>query len=210
MAKRRRFSGGVTLHSHLLMDGEWTVTRPGKRLPPRLQHQVRVVLGTRDGTAWGLRLHQLDLVATSAEPELVGHLGPDLLHEDLDRAEAGRRLLVDPATPLVSAVLDQTRVAGLGNLWANELAFILGVSPWTPIGEVDVPRLVDRAATALRHSATVEGAYQVTTGLNRRGETHWVAGRQRRNAARKFRNRLALHLLRQQWHQNFRDRRNTE
>lgn len=180
----QRFSGGVTLHSHLLMDGEWTVTRPGKRLPPRLQHQVRVVLGTRDGTAWGLRLHQLDLVATSAESELVGHLGPDLLHEDLDRAEAVRRLLVDPATPLVSAVLDQTRVAGLGNLWANELAFILGVSPWTPIGEVDVPRLVDRAATALRHSATVEGAYQVTTGLNRRGETHWVAGRQRRPCLR--------------------------
>jgi NADH dehydrogenase/endonuclease-8 len=81
-------------------------------------------------------------------------------------------------------VLDQTRVAGLGNLWANELAFILGVSPWTPIGEVDVPRLVDRAVTALRHSATVEGAYQVTTGLNRRGETHWVAGRQRRPCLR--------------------------
>ena len=39
-----RFSGGVTLHSHLLMDGEWSVTRPGRRLPQRLQPDVRVVL----------------------------------------------------------------------------------------------------------------------------------------------------------------------
>ena len=179
-----RFSGGVTLHSHLLMDGEWSVTGAGKRLPPRLQREVRIVLETPTGTAWGLRLHQLDLVATDQESRVIGHLGPDLLHDDLDRPEAVRRLLTDPATPLVSALLDQTRVAGLGNLWANELAFLMGVSPWTPIGEVDVPRLVDRAVTALRHSATVPGAYQVTTGTGRRGESHWVAGRQRRPCLR--------------------------
>ena len=47
-------------------------------------------------------------------------------------------------------------MAGFGNLWANELAFLTGVSPWTPIGDVDVERLVERAATMLRHSATVE------------------------------------------------------
>ncbi|WP_292605208.1 DNA-formamidopyrimidine glycosylase family protein [Nocardioides sp. REDSEA-S30_B4] len=179
-----RLSGGVTLHSHLLMDGEWSVTGVGKRLPPRLQRDVRVVLETSTGTAWGLRLHQLDLVATDQESRVIGHLGPDLLHDDLDRPEAVRRLLTDPGAPLVSALLDQTRVAGLGNLWANELAFLVGVSPWTPIGEVDVPRLVDRAVAALRHSATVAGAYQVTTGTGRRGESHWVAGRQRRPCLR--------------------------
>lgn len=180
-----RFSGGVTLHSHLLMDGEWSVTRPGRRLPQRLQPDVRVVLETTEGsTAWGLRLHQLDLVATAEESRLVGHLGPDLLHDDLDVAEAVRRLRADPEVPLVSAMLDQTRVAGLGNLWANELAFILGRSPWTPVGEVDVERLVALAARALRHSALVPGAYQVTTGTGRRGESHWVAGRQRRPCLR--------------------------
>lgn len=179
-----RFSGGATLHSHLLMDGEWTVTRPGKRLPPRLQRDVRVVLGTATGTAWGLRLHQLELVATADEDRVVGHLGPDLLHDDLDTDEAVRRLRSDPAVPLVSALLDQTKVAGLGNLWVNELAFLVGTSPWTPVGEVDLERLVERAATALRHSATVPGAYQVTTGVGRRGEDHWVAGRARRPCLR--------------------------
>ncbi|MDQ1105928.1 DNA-formamidopyrimidine glycosylase family protein [Nocardioides zeae] len=180
-----RFSGGVTLHSHLRMDGSWTVTGAGKRLPRRLLPDVRVVLETTAGpTAWGQKLHDLALVATADESALVGHLGPDPLREDWDPAEAVRRLLAHPTTPLVSALLDQTNLAGLGNLWVNELAFLVGRSPWTPVGEVDVPALVDRAATALRHSATVPGAYQVTTGIARRGESHWVAGRARRPCLR--------------------------
>ncbi len=188
-----RFSGGagaaddvpVTLHSHLRMDGEWSVTRPGKQLPRRLQHDVRLMLAFDTGTtAWGLRLHDLALVATSEEASLVGHLGPDPLRDDWDAAEAARRLRADPGVPLVSALLDQTRMAGPGNLWANELAFLTGLSPWTPVGELDVDRLVARAATALRHSARVPGAYQVTTGSSRRGEDHWVVGRQRRPCLR--------------------------
>ncbi len=173
-----RFSGGATLHSHLLMDGSWSVTGPGKRLPRRLLPDVRVLLETRHGhTAHGLRLHQLDLVPTEEEARVVGHLGPDPLRADWDPEEAVRRLAADAGAPLVGALLDQRRIAGLGNLWVNELAFLTGHSPWTPMGEVDVPALVRLAATALRHSATVAGAYQVTTGSNRRGEEHWVAGR---------------------------------
>lgn len=180
-----RFSGDISLHSHLRMDGEWSVTGPGKVLPRRLMTDVRLVLELDSGsTAWGLRLHDLDLAPTSEEDRWTGHLGPDPLRDDWDPDEAVRRLLAAPATPLVSALLDQTKVCGLGNLWANELAFLTGVSPWTPVGSVDVPRLVARAATALRHSAHVRGAYQVTTGSSRRGEDHWVSGRQRRPCLR--------------------------
>ena len=180
-----RFSGDATLHSHLRMDGEWSVTGPGKRLPSRLMRDVRLVLAVDDGqTAWGLRLHDLDLVATSEEHRLVGHLGPDPLREDWDAAEAARRLRVRPDRPFVAALLDQRAIAGLGNLWVNELAFLTGVSPWTPIGTVDVERVVERAATMLRHSATVPGAMQVTTGLSRRGDSHWVSGRKGRPCLR--------------------------
>jgi endonuclease-8 len=75
-------------------------------------------------------------------------------------------------------------VAGWGNLWANELCFLRGHSPWTPVAEVDVPALVRLGARALRRSAKVPGAYQVTTGDTRRGEQHWVAGRARRPCLR--------------------------
>lgn len=173
-----RFSGGVTLHSHLLMDGSWELTGPGKVLPRRLADDARLVLAVDDGTtAWGLRLHQLRLVARDQEHTVVGHLGPDPLREDFDPDEATRRLEADPGVPLTTALLDQTRIAGLGNVWANEMAFLTGVSPWTPVGEVDVPALVRRAARGLRHSAHVPGAYQVTTGNTRPGQGTWVYGR---------------------------------
>ncbi|PUA79281.1 DNA-formamidopyrimidine glycosylase family protein [Nocardioides currus] len=175
----------ATLHSHLRMDGSWSVTGVGKRLPGRIQPDVRLLLALDDGrTAHGIKLHDLELVATADEHRLVGHLGPDPLRSDWDADEAVRRLGGDPSLPLVTALLDQRLMAGLGNLWANELAFLTGVSPWTPIGDVDVPRLVERAATMLHHSATVPQAYQVTTGLSARGADHWVTGRQRQGCLR--------------------------
>lgn len=180
-----RFSGGATLHTHLLMDGSWSITGPGKQLPRRLMPDVRIVLATDAGhTAYGIKLHEVELVETSREHEIVGHLGPDPLREDWDEAEAVRRLRAEPDVPLVTALLDQRKVAGWGNLWANELAYLVGRSPWTPIGELDVERLVALGARALKHSATAEGAYQVTTGIGRKGESHWVTGRAGRKCLR--------------------------
>ncbi|MFC5379792.1 DNA-formamidopyrimidine glycosylase family protein [Aquipuribacter nitratireducens] len=177
-----RVAGDVTLHTHLRMDGEWTVLRPGKHLPARLRPDVRVRLDTSDGqTAYALRMPVVELVRTSREHEVVGHLGPDLLGEDWDAAEAVRRLSADPDRPLAAALLDQRNLAGIGNLWANELCFLRGRSPWTPVRDVDLPPLVDLAHRLLRFS--VSGALtgrrtaQVTTGDPRPGRDHWVAGR---------------------------------
>lgn len=173
-----RLDGGLTLHTHLKMDGSWSVTRSGKRLPARLMPDVRVLLGCTDGTtAYGLSLPVVELLPTADESDVVGHLGPDPLRADWDAEEAVRRLAADPQRPLVAALLDQRNLAGLGNLWVNELAFLRGYSPWTPIADVDLPATVALAARALRHSAKTPGAMQVTTGDSRRGADHWVAGR---------------------------------
>jgi endonuclease VIII len=178
-----RFDGDLTLHTHLRMDGSWTVVGPGKRLPRRVEPDVRVRLETDEGaTAYGLLLPVVELVRTTAEHTVVGHLGPDPLRDDWDRDEAVRRMRADPDRPLVAVLLDQRVLAGLGNLWANELAFLCRTSPWTRVGDmVDgaVGALVDLAAKALRGSATGVTGYQVTTGDTRRGESHWVAGRAR-------------------------------
>jgi endonuclease-8 len=173
-----RFEGDLTLHTHMRMDGSWTVTRPGKRLPARLMPDVRVLLAVDSGsTAYGVLLPVVDLVRTSEEDTVVGHLGPDPLRDDWDAEEAVRRLGNDPDRPVVSALLDQRLVAGWGNLWANELCFLRGISPWTPVRDVDLQAVVRLGARALRHSATTPNAFQVTTGDRRRGEQHWVSGR---------------------------------
>ena len=52
-----RFDAGLTLHTHLRMDGSWTVVGPGKRLPGKLMPDVRVLLACENGpTAYGLSL----------------------------------------------------------------------------------------------------------------------------------------------------------
>jgi formamidopyrimidine-DNA glycosylase len=167
----------LTLHTHLRMDGEWALLHPGRSLPRRVQPDVRALLVTDERrTAAALRMPVVELLRTADEHEVVGHLGPDLLHGGFDAAEAVRRLTADPQRPLVAALLDQRVVAGLGNLWANELCYLTGVSPWTPVGEVDARRVVARAARALRYSAASPAGYQVTTGDTRPGRSHWVTG----------------------------------
>lgn len=173
-----RFDRGWTLHTHLKMDGSWTVVRSGRSLPRHLLPDVRVLLGLANGsTAYGLSMPVVELLRTADEKEVVGHLGPDPLRADWDAGVAIARLGSDPDRPLAAALLDQRNLAGLGNLWANEICFLRGYSPWTLIADVDVPATVALAVRALRHSALVPGAYQVTTGRNRRGQDHWVAGR---------------------------------
>ena len=173
-----RFDSGQTLHTHLRMEGSWTVVRDRARLPRQLEPDVRVLLSAEQGpTAYGLSVPVVELLPTRDEDRGGGHLGPDPLRGDWDAAATGARLAAQPERTIAAALLDQRNLAGLGNLWVNELCFLRGISPWTPVAQVDLVSLVRLAARALRHSALVPGAYQVTTGHNRRGEEHWVAGR---------------------------------
>ncbi len=166
-----------TLHSHLRMDGTWRIHPAGgpyRAAPPA--HTIRVMLGTTVVRAIGYRLHDVALVPTVDEARLTGHLGPDLLGPGWDPAEAVRRLTADPDRELGDALLDQRNLAGIGNLYKCELAFLSGISPWTPVGAVPEPAAVVRLARRLLY-ANRERWEQVTTGSLRRGEQTFVYGR---------------------------------
>jgi endonuclease-8 len=164
-----------TLHTHLKMEGGWRILDPGQRWP-RPSHTARVVLETADTVAVGFQLGIVEIVARDREVEVVGHLGPDLLGPDWDPDEAVRRLTEQPDRTVKEALLDQTRLAGVGNMYANELCYVVGVAPETPICRVpNLPRLVARAHQMLdlnRHRDV-----QSTTGDLARGRTFWVHGR---------------------------------
>ncbi len=173
-----RFDTGFTLHTHMRMQGSWSFTGPGRRLPQRVEPQARVRLQTDEGTtAWGLDLPVVELLPTHREHDAIGHLGPDPLRADWNADEAVRRLQARGDRAVNAALLDQRNIAGLGNLWVNELCFLRGLNPWRPMATVDVPGLVAAAARALRASTQVPGLYQVTTGIARKGESHWVMWR---------------------------------
>ncbi|MEU8183086.1 DNA-formamidopyrimidine glycosylase family protein [Micromonospora sp. NPDC049044] len=165
-----------TLHSHLRMDGAWRAYAPGERWTGRPAHLIRVVLRSPGAVAVGYHLHELALVPTAEEDQLVGHLGPDLLGADWDPTEATRRLAGHPEQTIGEALLDQRNLAGVGNLYKCEVLFLRGVSPWTPVGAVpDLPGLV---ALAQRLLAANRGRWtQSSTGSLRRGQTSYVYGR---------------------------------
>jgi endonuclease-8 len=166
----------LTLHSHLRMDGAWRVYAPGERWAARPAHLIRAILRTADAIAVGYHLHELTLVQTADEKGLLGHLGPDLLGADWDPAEAVRRLSAHPSASIADALLDQSNLAGIGNLYKSELLFLRGVSPWTPVR--DVPDLPGLVALAQRLLAANRGRWtQSTAGSLRRGETNHVYGR---------------------------------
>lgn len=125
-----RFDDGLTLHTHLRMEGRWSILGPraAGRSP-----WVRALLGTATRTALGERLGMLDLVPTAQEHALVGHLGPDVLAEgfpDQGLARAVARLATSTET-IAAALLDQRNQAGLGTIWMAESLFTRRIHPWT-------------------------------------------------------------------------------
>ena len=169
-----RVAGGVTVHTHLRMDGSWRVRPAADRVTP--SHRIRLILANDTWQAVGYQLGIVEILATARESAAVGHLGPDLLGPAWDPAEAARRLASQPDQPVGEALLDQRNLAGIGNFYKAETLFLRGIDPWRPVGAVaDLDALVSTAQRLL--DANKERAGQVTTGSSRRGEETWVYGR---------------------------------
>jgi endonuclease-8 len=169
-----RFDNGITLHTHLKMEGRWFVHPVGSRWR-RPAHTARVVLRTPTTEAVGFQV-LLDLVRTEREADLVGHLGPDLLGPDWDAGLALANLQSDPDTSIGDALLEQRHLAGVGNVFKCELCFLGNVDPRTPVKVVpDLPLIVEKAKLLLE--ANKDRGTRITTGDRRPGHQLWVYGR---------------------------------
>lgn len=174
--------GGQSIHTHLKMEGAWHVHPLGTRWS-RPEHQARLVLRTATHEAVGYSLGITDVFPTAREPEVMGHLGPDLLGDSWDLDEAVRRVSADPDRPIFLALLDQRNLAGLGNEYVNELLFLSGLRPDRPVGEVgQLTRVVGRGQQMLDvNKARVQRTF---TGNTRSGEERWVYNRERARCRR--------------------------
>ncbi len=169
-----RTKNGLTVHTHLRMDGTWQVRPAADRI--RDSHRIRLLLANDDWQAIGYQLGVVELIRTSEESRVTGHLGPDLLGPDWDRAEAARRLSAEPDRPVGEALLDQRNLAGVGTYFAAEMLFLRGIDPWRGVGEVEnLEALVDLGHRLLDANKTRLG--HVTTGDTRPGRESWVYGR---------------------------------
>ncbi|MDO9377583.1 MAG: DNA-formamidopyrimidine glycosylase family protein [Nocardioidaceae bacterium] len=174
--------GDHVVHSHLKMEGSWHLYPPGGTWK-RPAHQARVVLHTADRVAVGFSLGVLEVWTAEEATTALDYLGPDLLGPDWDAERATRAVASDPDRGVAMALLDQRNLAGVGNVYAHELCFIVGLHPEAPVSVVpDVARLVDKAARLLKANSL--RAMRCTTGDLRSGRELWVYGRSGRPCRR--------------------------
>jgi endonuclease VIII len=164
--------GPASIHSHLKMDGSWRVTSR----PVRADHRVRIILEANDIRALGIDLGVLEVLERANDGDVVDHLGPDLLGADWNPGVAAANLAADPDRRLAEALLDQRVMAGIGNVYCNELCFVSGHLPTAPVSAVASPhRLVARARDMLWANRFRQN--RCTTGDTRAGRQLWVYGR---------------------------------
>lgn len=165
-------AGSASIHSHMKMDGSWRVGN-GR---VRVDYRARAVLEAGDVRAVGVDLGVLEVLERDHDGDVVAHLGPDLLGDDWDAQVATANLTAHPDRPLSEALLDQRVLAGIGNVYSNELCFVSGRLPTAPVGALaDPARLIARARDMLWINRFRWN--RCTTGDTRSGRQLWVYGR---------------------------------
>jgi endonuclease-8 len=161
------FENGWTLYTHMLMWGAWHVYDRGE--PWRKEaRKARVVIETDRQSAVLFSAPVCELIHESAlTTHRTSELGPDLLADSFsaaDRADARRRLMAQADRPLGEAIMDQTVLAGIGNILKSEILFKAGLHPLRRTGSLsddEFNRLVDVSRELMRRAYETHGFKQV-------------------------------------------------
>jgi endonuclease-8 len=141
--------GDLVLHSHMGMNGSWHVYPRGARWrKPRRSAWALLAGEGQEAVQFGgptLRLLRADRLRL--DPQLA-RLGPDILAPELDLEAIVAGLRAEPGRGLGDALLDQTLVAGIGNIFKSEACFAARVDPWRPLGGLTEEELRDVLAAA--------------------------------------------------------------
>lgn len=158
------FDNGLVLLGHLGMSGRMLIS-PGLRNEPPGKHD-HVEFRTDDGTVVTFcdprRFGLLTLCAreTLADHELLRGLGPEPLDEAFT-APVLHAALARRGTPVKTVLLDQTVVAGLGNIYVSEALFRAGILPTraaSSLSETEVERLIPAIKTVLTEAIASGGS----------------------------------------------------
>ena len=184
------FSSGLTLHSHLGMQGAWHRYRAGERWrrSPSAAVAVIEVPGAVAVCFGAPTVELLETRALALHP-VLRRLGPDLLSPEPDLGADLARLRARPDAPVGDAMVDQRAVAGIGNVYRSEICFLERVDPFARVRDVDDATLARLLATAHRllrsnrfgwgraTTSDATGRPPGAGGPRRRGANLWVYGR---------------------------------
>lgn len=157
-----RLSGGLTLHTHLRMTGNLFAI-PDARLHTE---RARVVIALQGGA--GIVFEDSRALGRMAvretkelDAELAASLGPEPLSGEFT-AESFAAMARDSRQPAKLFLMDQRKVAGLGNIYVAEALFRARIDPRKAMGRLSLARL------AALHK-------EIVTVLQDAVESAWIA-----------------------------------
>ncbi|HEY0593933.1 MAG TPA: DNA-formamidopyrimidine glycosylase family protein [Thermoanaerobaculia bacterium] len=183
------FSGDLVLRTHLRMNGSWHIYKPGERWKRR-GSDMRIVIATDAWIAVGFSIPVAELLTEEQlrrHPDLA-RLGPDLLDGGFDAGEALRRLRARPDAEIADALLDQSVMAGIGNVYKSEILFLHRIDPFrrtSAIPEETLATVVETARQQLKANVieadrtrrSMRFSMRRTTRRMEPGAALWVYGR---------------------------------
>jgi endonuclease-8 len=172
------FSDGFVLRTHMRMSGAWHLYRHGERwrVP---SHAVRLVLETADWVAIAVNVPVIEWVRERDLPRHapIASLGPDVLRDPFDHDEVIRRARLYPDLPIAELLLDQTVLAGVGNVFKSEILFVARISPFATIASLSDAQLravLGVAMQQMRANVAATSNGRATTGRLNTEEKLWV------------------------------------
>ncbi len=183
------FSGDLILLTHMLMSGSWHIYRPGEAWQRRAV-DMRVVIKTQAiwAVAFNVPIAEFHTADTLRRRQGFRSLGQDVLTKSFDSAQSISDLRARGDLEVGTALLTQSIMAGLGNVYKSEVCFACGVHPFRRISELreeELTWLVETARKFVLANVTETSGDAIvtytgmrrTTGRANQEERLWVYGR---------------------------------
>ena len=137
-----RWRRAETLHIHLGLYGKF---RHFRSEPPPPTPGTRLTLSTDDVTVYLAGPSVCELIVPSQEQAIMARLGPDPLKAGTEgnSAAAFGDNLSRRRIPIGAAILDQSVIAGIGNIYRAEGLFLTQIHPETPANEVPAEKVTE-------------------------------------------------------------------
>jgi endonuclease-8 len=173
-----RFSGDLTLLTHMMMSGSWHIYRAGETWQ-RPRHHMRIATYTDEfvAVAFNVQIAEFHTAESLRRHPSLRRLGPDVLAADFDEAAATQRLKARPQLEAGVALLTQSIVAGVGNVFKSEVCFASGVNPFRKIASLrddEIGSLIRNARVFLVNNVADVPVIRRTTGRSNPDERYWV------------------------------------
>jgi len=173
-----RFSDQHVLHSHMGMTGSWHLyhrDEPWKK-PAR---RATIAIWFSDIVAVCFSPKTLEWLSPSAfkRHRYLRQLGPDILAATFDEDEVLRRIRLHNAVPIGQAILNQTILCGVGNVYKSEVLFLQRLNPMLTVEQLGDEQLTSLIARTQKLMKQNLAGYPRRTRFFGDPQRVWVYGR---------------------------------